>query len=368
MRFAACLCLCGFFLCSAQPAKVVFERAAQALAAGDYAAAERGFDSVIHQEPRNAGALGNLGIIYSRTNRPAEAIAAYKRALQISPDDKAILLNLGLAYLKQEAHGRALPLFERVVAIDPHHYQARQLLALCRVYTGRLLPAIRDLEALRSANPDDQQVLFLLGLAYLKKGDAEAAKSTFDKMFALAGPARTQMFFGKASYEAALFPQAEESFLEVFRLDSDFPGVHLELGKVYITEHRADDAIRELQTALKKDPNDQEANYFLGSVLVQAGRFSEGVPYLERAKELNPESWAACFYLGKARLGLEQYTQAIELLQRSAALNPDEASVYYLLGRALKAAGRVTEANRAFRRVRELSDDPVNENRIPGIR
>ncbi len=119
MKPAACLCLCALFLCAADPAKEIFDGAARALAAGDYENAERGFQSVLRQQPGNIAALSNLGVIYSRTSRADEAIAVYRRALKLSPDDKAILLNLGLAYLKQEAHARALPLFARVVAIDP---------------------------------------------------------------------------------------------------------------------------------------------------------------------------------------------------------------------------------------------------------
>src|ERR1035441_10355982 len=110
MRFTACLWLCAFFLCAAQSAKEVFEGAARALAAGDYETAERGFQSVLREEPRNVAALSNLGVIYSRTNRADQAIAVYRRALQVSPDEKAILLNLGLGYLKQEGHPQGPPI------------------------------------------------------------------------------------------------------------------------------------------------------------------------------------------------------------------------------------------------------------------
>jgi len=363
MKSAACLCLCGVFICSAQPANVVFDQAVHALAAGDYAAAERGFQSVLREQPGHVGALGNLGIVYSRTNRADQAIATYERALRLSPDDKDLLLNLGLVYLKQESHQRALPLFARVVAIDPQHQQARQLLAFCRLYTGQLTLAIRDLEALRDARPRDEQILFLLGLAYLKKGGPEAAKATFDHMFAVAGPSRAQFLLGRACYEAGLFLPAEESFLEVLRLDPNFPGVHIELGKVYIGQYRTDDAIRELELVLKENPNDQDANYFLGSLLVQEARYREAIPYLERAKTLKPDSWAAFFYLGKAKLRLDQAVEAVVLLQRAVALNPDKASAYSLLGQALKDCGRETEASRAFRRVRDLNDRSLKEDR-----
>jgi len=115
-------------------------------------------------------------------------------------------------------------------------------------------------------------------------------------MFEVAGPARAQFLIGRACYEAALFPQAEESFLEVVRLEPNFAGLHLALGKLYIRERRTDDAVRELKLALKDDANGEDANYFLGSLLVQESRDVEGVPYLERAKELRPDSWAVYFY------------------------------------------------------------------------
>ena len=354
MKSVACLCLCGLFLLAAEPVKEVFDRAARDLAAGNYDSAERGFQSVLRAEPRNIAALSNLGVIYSRTLRADKAIAVYRKALESSPDEKAILLNLGLVYLKREAHAQALPLFARVVALDPRHMQARQLLAVCRAYTGQLDLAIHDLEALHTAAPGDSGILFLLGFAYLKNRDADKAKAIFEQMFEAAGPARAEFLLGKANYEATLFPKAEEAFFETLRLDPKFPGVHLELGKVYISLRRTDDAIRELQLALNESPGDGDASYFLGGLFVQENRFAEGVPYLERAKTMKPDSWAPYFYLGKAKLRLEHPAEAIALLQRAVDLNPDEASAYYNLGRALEACGRDAEARQALRRVREL--------------
>src|SRR4051794_12038389 len=354
MRSVACLCLCAIVVCGAEPAKEVFEKAVRALGAGDYETAERGFQSVLREQPRNSAALSNLGVIYSRTNRADRAIAAYRGALQVSPDDEAILLNLGLVYLRQEAHSKALPLFEHVVAIDRQHLQARQLLAVCRAYVGQLAPAIRDLESLRAAAPRDEGILFLLGFAYLKIHNLERAKDVFQTMFEAAGPVRAQFLLGKAYYEATLFPQAEESFLEALRLDPRFPGVRLELGKVYISLRRTDDAIRELELALKDSPGDADASYFLGGLLVQEDRLVEGIPYLERVKQVKPDFWAPYFYLGKARLRLGQPAQSVVLLQRAVELNPDDASAFYQLGRALQACGRESEARRALLRVRDL--------------
>lgn len=355
MKLAMCLCLCGLLVWAEDASKAAFDQAVASLVAGDYTAAERGFGRVLHEQPRHVGALGNLGIIYSRTNRADRAIAVYLRALKISPDDKVLLLNLGLAYLKQEAHQRAIPAFARVVAIDPKNQQARQLLAVCRISVGELTEAIAELEALRTANPSEVQTLFLLGSAYLKNREPAKAKPVFDQMFALAGPARTQFMLGRASYESALFDRAEESFLEVLRLDPGFAGIHLELGKLYIGQRRSEDAIRELELVLKGNPNDEDANYVLGSLLVQESREAEALTYLERARALKPDSWAIYFQLGKAKLKLGRAPEALVLLQRAVELNPDEPSANYQLARALQACGRKLEASRAFRRAQDLA-------------
>ncbi len=353
---------------ASEPAKVTFDRAVKALSAGDYAAAKQGFQSVVRQEPNNVGAIGNLGIIYARTNRADKAIAEYQRALRLSPNEESILLNLGLVYLKQERHALALPFFARVVSMDSDNRQARQLLDVCRLYTGDVASAIHDLEALRVSNPRDEQLLFLLGFAYLKNNDAKTAQTIFNEMFDVAGPARTQFLLGRASYEAALFPQAEESFLQVLKLDPSFPGLHLELGKLYISERRTDDAIRELKLALKENATDEDADYFLGSLLVRESRYQEGIPYLEEARKLKPDSWAVYLYLGRAKLHQEQTAEAVTLLQRAVELNPDDASAQYQLGRALQANGQKEAATRAFARARDLKAGALSEAEIPGVR
>src|SRR5262249_10818055 len=84
-------------LFAADGAEEVFQRAAAALQAGNYAAAEAGFQEVLKLVPGHVGALGNLGVVYSRMNRLSDAEKVYQRALRLSPDDRGLLLNLGLA-------------------------------------------------------------------------------------------------------------------------------------------------------------------------------------------------------------------------------------------------------------------------------
>jgi len=361
--------LCGSLVKAASdPAQVTFERAAQALSKGDYGAAEQGFKVVLKYQPHNVAAIANLGVVYSRMDRIDKAITEYEDALRLSPNDAPILLNLGIVYLKEEMHDRALPYFERVAAIDSRNPQGRELRDLCLLYTGQVLAALGDLTALAQENPGDEQILSLLGFAYLKNGDTERARTLFNQMFNAAGPIRAQFLLGKASYDAALFSQSEESFLQVLRLDPHFPGVHLELGKVYISERRTNDAIEQLKLALEEDASKEEANYFLGSLLVRENQCEQGIVYLEEARKLKPDSYGVYLYLGKARLRLGQAADAVGLLRKAVHLNPNDANAELTLARALKISGQETAAKEAFDRVRSLKDRAHNDATIPGVR
>src|SRR4051794_8668199 len=103
-----------FAVTGAEPAEAIFQKAVSALAAKNYESAEQGFLAVLKIEPRNVGALGNLGVVYSRTLRFADAIRVYRQALAIVPGEKLLSTNLGLVYIRQEQYTAALPLFEKL--------------------------------------------------------------------------------------------------------------------------------------------------------------------------------------------------------------------------------------------------------------
>jgi Tfp pilus assembly protein PilF len=87
MKYAACLLLCGLLVrADSDPAQITFDRAVQALSAGDYGSAEQGFQTVLKQQPDNVGAIGNLGVLYARTDRIDKAIAEYHHC--VAPQSK----------------------------------------------------------------------------------------------------------------------------------------------------------------------------------------------------------------------------------------------------------------------------------------
>ncbi|MSV30519.1 MAG: tetratricopeptide repeat protein [Bryobacterales bacterium] len=349
-------CLLGLpaaFLLAAESPQLLFERAAAALAASDYPEAEKGFQAVLQAVPGHVGALGNLGVVYSRTHRYARAVEIYQRALKSAPRDPGLLLNLGLAYVNQQQYARALPIFQKLPPTD----QSRELLATCQIYTGNPEAAVKVLEAL----PRGAGTLYLLGLAYSRLKQPEKAKAALDEMLTAASPAQANFLTGKAEYEEGRFEAAADAFLKALAADRGFPGAHLELGKTYLSLRRNADAERELKLAIAQDASSGDAQYFLGGLLTLDGRYGDAAPHLEAARALNPDSWGAYFYLGRIRIGERKPAAAIPLLERAAKLNPSEPAVFYQLAQALKQAGRDDESRKALEKVRTLKSGKLSD-------
>jgi tetratricopeptide (TPR) repeat protein len=355
--FKAALVLAGCTaLQSAETAEAVFEKAVSALSSQDYAAAERGFQAVLRQGPANVSALGNLGVVYSRTHRYSQAIEVYKRALRLVPNEKNLLTDLGLAYLKQENYKAALPLFETLAA-DPSNLKARELVATCDLSLARYAPALSVLEPLARSEPESPGVLYMLGIAYTRARRSPDAQNTFARMMSVASPAQANFLMGKASYETERFEAAAGYFRKALAADPALEGGHRELGKALISLHDDENAEKELRLA---GPDDAEALYFLGGLLAST-RPADAIAPLRQALRMTPDFWGPLYYLGRIYVDQNRIQDALPLLERAARLNPDETAVQYQLGRALQKAGRQSEARTAFAKVRELKSRSLDK-------
>jgi predicted Zn-dependent protease len=340
----------------ADPLEATFNSAAGSLSRGDLAAAESGFLTVLKAQPDHVGALGNLGVIYSRYGRTREAIRVYRRALKMAPKDRSLLLNLGLAHLKDDNHSDARKAFEQISRPDA---QVHELLAMTLVHTGDSARALEILAHL----PRSVNVLYLTGLAHLKLGDRDTARKLLDESVpAAATPAQVAFLRGRAYYDATLFDDAIREYKAARDADPSLPGVSLELARAYISTRDNDAAEQELRALLKRQPTDAEATYLLGALLVTQGKEAEAEPLLDVARAARPDGWGAYFYLGRAKLQRNDAKSATPLLEKAAQLNPDEASVLYQLSRAYKALGRQVEARKASARVAELKRQGVERD------
>ena len=111
-----------------------------------------------------------------------------------------------------------------------------------------------------------------------------------------------------------------------------------------------EEAITQLQRAVKADPACAGVYSNLGLAFVGQGRLAEAIPQFRRALEIEPDNFEAHSGLGEILASQGRPTEAIVQFQQALKTRPDDANVRNDLGNALASSGRPAEAIGQFQR------------------
>lgn len=146
-----------------------------------------------------------------------------------------------------------------------------------------------------------------------------------------------------------LLPQVRNSF-----------EIHELLGLSYASLSRDNDAIRELQAAVRLKPDSAAARTNLAASLSHAGKTELAGEQFRKALELEPNNYTANHNLGEFYVGTGKLSDAVPLLARAQKINPaaydngyDLATADFLTGR-LQDARQVAEKLLASRNTGEV--------------
>src|SRR6185436_12006140 len=102
----------------------LYEQALIALRGSHYVDAERGLLAVAQREPTLAGPHANLGILYRRTGKPAQAIESLRQAIRLNPDRAAYYNELGLVYRQEGKFDEARSYYAKAIDADGDYANA----------------------------------------------------------------------------------------------------------------------------------------------------------------------------------------------------------------------------------------------------
>jgi tetratricopeptide (TPR) repeat protein len=128
--------------------------------------------------------------------------------------------------------------------------------------------------------------------------------------------------------------------------------------------HRPDVAKSCLITAITVDPTSEEAQFFLGLFFYTQNDFKLAISPLQTAHSLSPKSPLPVFYLAMSHEALGDATQAETLYQQAENLSleksPQSASILVAYGRFLLVMGRYKDSIEKDRRA--IEDDPESRD------
>jgi len=348
-----------------------------------YDEAETDFKAVTNGESPPQLMVLAYGAFLERRGRRKDAIALYDVALGRDPGsygvkaarDRAVagkpappaptlrqgagmaLLAPAATMLSAKQNQLALANLRLALRLDPTRDEAWVMLGDVKAEEGDIQAAREAYSQPKPGSPDYLTARAKLAWSYQSEKNTEAAlklareaaaTGDSDARLNLADLLRVNEHYDEAiTLLSGLITDAKEPDWRLFYAR----------GVAYERLNRWPDAERDLEQALKLQPDDPEVLNYLGYSWIDRGvRVKEGMALVEKAVAANPKSGAMTDSLGWAHYRLGDYKKAVDLLEAAVEMEAGEPEINDHLGDALWRVGRRDEARFQWRRV--LTLDP----------
>ncbi|MGB2625966.1 MAG: tetratricopeptide repeat protein [Candidatus Acidiferrum sp.] len=156
--------------------------------------------------------------------------------------------------------------------------------------------------------------------------------------------------------------EAEREYQEMILKNPDTPGLHYLLGRLLLSRpgsdaKSAEQAKQEFQKEIQIDPRNAGAEYILGEMARQESQWEEAVLYFSKAAKLDSNFGDAYLGWGFCLVTLKRYEEAVPPLRRAVELEQGNPSAHYNLAIALNRSGQKAEADEQFAIHRKLTQN-----------
>ena len=149
-----------------------------------YAEAANEYRQILKLEPRLPGTYYRLGKMIQRADPSAtgdqDALTAFRKELEINPNDVPTTVELGELCLKDQQLHEAESLFSHSLELQPSYEKARVGLAKVLLADKKYTEAVEQLEQAVRVAPEDEAVQYNLMIAYRSLGLTGKAKQAFE--------------------------------------------------------------------------------------------------------------------------------------------------------------------------------------------
>jgi tetratricopeptide (TPR) repeat protein len=302
----------------------------------------------LHQlDPGNNQHLEAWGLMALRrddqplTERHANAVAIWKRMLQIRPDDPRLLVQVAELIRRTELSEEALTLYRRAVELQPSDPQYREYLGDYLQALGRSDEAIRAWEAIATGDQRNTANLNRLAEILQAAGLPEKALSTLQAACELTPEFSDRLKLAR--------------WLREYELDGRYP--------------RAIDALKQLDLAESLAETDEERRLILEEriqSLIAAKQLQQAIgdlslklrktedagdPVAAEQVKKNAADWAELAAYFEAA---KEFPGALEAVKKSTMLAPEAVGPWTLSAKLYERTGRLADAVDAYQKLLSL--------------
>jgi Flp pilus assembly protein TadD len=354
-----------------QPPEIA--QAEDAIQKEDFTGAEALLKKAIDKDPKNYQAWFDLGFVLNRLGRIEDSIHAYRQSVAAKPEVFESNLNLGMMLARDnnpeaERFLRAATTLKPITHSPGEHVeegQARAWLALAHLLENtKPEDALQDYRKASELTPKDPEPHLSAGLLYERRKEFSAAEAEYKQALALDAhstdphdndphnsdphssdphsndphnndlrkndPHGTEAAIGLTNIymKSGRLGDAEPLLRRLAADRPDDAGIHLQLGRVLAAEDKKDDAIAEMQTALKLAPADSDAQREIAGLYASAGKNDLAETAYRALAAAQPNDAELHRELGKALLLQKKFAEAEQEFLIAVRLKRDWPDVY----------------------------------------
>jgi tetratricopeptide (TPR) repeat protein len=264
--------------------------------------------------------------------------------------------------------------YERAEAILLDQHEKNPISAPLLVLLGRIFFLDGKYEncaiALKKADklsPLPDSARFTLAMTYVAMNHPTWARPEIEKL-ERDNPMKAlyPYWVSRLDYHDMHLDEAVAQVQRAIRLDPNFMKAYDNLGLYLEGLGKYDDAIKAYQTAIALDRTNKVRSpwpaHNLGALLTKMGRVDEAEPYLRESLRNDPRFPKAYFQLGLLLEKQRKDDAALRALRQAIEFDADYAEPYLVLGRILQRQHNPAEAQKAFDSFEKLKNDDKKRN------
>jgi tetratricopeptide (TPR) repeat protein len=290
-----------------------------------------------------------------------EAAEAARRAGNLAGAEKeyaAILIEgygkLGKIYSAEKQYANAVAALEVAARLNPESEEVLLDLSIAYFDAGQYRKALEPSGKALAINSQSVGAHHMLGKSQFMLGEFSQAVAQLETALRLA-PKDYDIAYtlGLAHLKQKELAPAREIYNEMLAQLGDRPQLHIIFGRAYRETGFLPESLEEFKRAVALDPHFPRAHYYLGLTYLLkdgAARLDDAAEEFKIELAKNPEEFFANYYLGIIYVIQRKWEPSIALLEKASQREPRNPDPYFHLGQAYQSLNQHEKAIAALRK------------------
>ena len=292
----------------------------------------------------------------ARQNAYTEALAFYKSAYELDPDNPVAAYKAATSYWELSFSYEALAWLDKAIVADPKYIQAYVRLADYHSQRFEFLKAAQVLQRANQVAPRNYEVMRGFALAEYRRNNPDGAIGYAEKALSFyEEDLESVLLLAKSYLMKQNYTEAFKSATKAVELDSNHREAQVVYAKALGGVQGVDSGVSYLTRLIETFPLALEYRTGLAEYLVSDERYIDAIDVLKQIIDIDSKNKPARLLIGDCYRALDRNQMALDQYLQSSVIDPADAEPLFRAGTLYIKTKQFREARRQFERVLNIN-------------